>query len=59
MNRADQPRQIEMVPLRSLKPAERNARTHSKKQVEQVAHSMKRFGVINPLIVDTSQAVQS
>ncbi len=57
MNRADQPRQIEMVPLRSLKPAERNARTHSKKQVEQVAHSMKRFGVINPLIVDSRNRI--
>jgi DNA modification methylase len=43
---------VEMVPLRSLKPAQRNARTHSKKQIRQIADSMKQFGVINPLIVD-------
>src|SRR6266516_5110799 len=43
---------IEMLPPRSLRPAERNARTHSKKQVRQIAESMMRFGVINPLITD-------
>jgi DNA modification methylase len=48
----DLPWRVEMVPLRSLKPAERNARTHSKKQIRQIAESMKRFGVINPLIVN-------
>jgi DNA modification methylase len=45
-------RQIEMVPLQSIKPANRNARTHSKKQIEQISNSMRRFGVINPIIVD-------
>jgi DNA modification methylase len=43
---------IEMLPPRSLQPAQRNARTHSKKQIRQIADSMVRFGVINPLIVD-------
>jgi DNA modification methylase len=43
---------IEMLPPRSLRPAERNARTHSKKQVRQIAESMMRFGVTNPLIAD-------
>jgi DNA modification methylase len=43
---------VEMVPLSKLRPADRNARTHSKKQVGQIAKSMKRFGVINPLIAD-------
>jgi hypothetical protein len=42
-----------MASLGSLKPAARNARTHSKKQVEQIADSMRRFGVINPIIVDS------
>jgi hypothetical protein len=46
------PRQIEMVAIHRLKPAPQNARTHSKKQITQVANSMKRFGVINPLVVD-------
>jgi ParB-like chromosome segregation protein Spo0J len=46
------PRQIEMVAIHRLKPAPQNARTHSRKQIAQVANSMKRFGVINPLVVD-------
>jgi len=40
---------MEMLPPQSLMPAQRNARTHSKKQI---ADSMKRFGVINPLVAD-------
>jgi hypothetical protein len=45
-------RQIEMVSLSSLQPANRNVRTHSKKQIEQVASSMVRFGVTNPVVTD-------
>lgn len=36
---------IEMLPLRRLRPAARNARTHSKKQIRQIADSIERFGV--------------
>ena len=36
----------------SLRPAERNARTHSKKQIREIANSIARFGVTNPIIVD-------
>jgi DNA modification methylase len=43
---------IEMVPPCTLKPSDRNARTHSKKQIRLIADAMKRFGVINPLVVD-------
>ena len=43
---------IEMLPPQSLRPAKRNARTHSKKQIRQIANSMARFGVINPVIAD-------
>ena len=46
------PGPIEMVGLGRLRLARRNARTHSKKQIRQIADSMLRFGVINPLIVD-------
>jgi DNA modification methylase len=35
-----------------LKPHERNARTHSKKQIRQIADSIKRFGFTNPVLVD-------
>lgn len=35
-----------------LKPYERNARTHNKAQVKQIAASIKEFGFTNPIIVD-------
>lgn len=43
---------IEMLAPRGLRPAERNVRTHSKKQIRQIADLMVRFGVINPVIAD-------
>lgn len=45
-------RKLEMVPLNLLKPARRNARMHSKKQIELIAQSIRRFGWINPIIAD-------
>ena len=38
-------------PIPSLRPHERNARTHSKKQIEQIAASIRRFGFTNPVLV--------
>lgn len=35
-----------------LKPYPRNARTHSKKQIRQIAESINRFGFINPILID-------
>lgn len=35
----------------SLKPYARNARTHSKKQIKQIASSIERFGFVNPVLV--------
>lgn len=43
--------QIEMVAVAKLRPYERNARTHSRKQVAQIADSIKRFGFTNPVLV--------
>jgi ParB-like nuclease family protein len=43
---------IEMRPPQSLRAAKRNARTHSKKQIQQIHDSMARFGVINPVVAD-------
>ncbi|TNE31626.1 MAG: site-specific DNA-methyltransferase, partial [Alphaproteobacteria bacterium] len=34
-----------------LKPYSRNARTHSKKQIKQIAASIERFGFTNPVLV--------
>ena len=46
----DLPWLVEMLSVSSLRPSARNARTHSKKQIRQIADSMKRFGVINPIV---------
>jgi len=36
----------------SLKPDPRNARTHSKRQVEQIVASIREFGFSNPILID-------
>ncbi len=36
----------------SLKPDPRNARTHSKRQVEQIVASIREFGFTNPILRD-------
>jgi hypothetical protein len=41
-----------MLSIKRLRPAPRNARTHSKKQIREIADSMVRFGVTNPILVD-------
>ena len=44
---------IQMVSARSLKPSARNPRTHSKKQIRQIADSMRRLGKwTHPLLID-------
>lgn len=43
--------------LANLKPWAKNARTHSKKQIRQVAESIKRFGFTNPILIDETDTV--
>ena len=43
---------IEMLPVDALRPWARNARTHSKKQVRQIADSIRTFGFTNPVLID-------
>src|SRR5215212_4825946 len=38
--------------LAVLKPRANNPRTHSKKQIAQIAKAIRRFGFINPILVD-------
>ena len=40
-----------------LAPAPRNARTHSKKQIRQIAASIERFGFTNPVLLDGEDRV--
>lgn len=43
---------IEHLPTASLRPYARNARTHSPKQIAQIAASIREFGFNNPVLVD-------
>jgi hypothetical protein len=43
---------IENLPPGQLKPWPRNARTHSKQQVQQIARSIERFGFTQPVLID-------
>ena len=36
----------------ALQPRATNARTHSKKQIRQIANSIERFGFNNPVLID-------
>ncbi|MCR9196063.1 MAG: site-specific DNA-methyltransferase [Hyphomonas sp.] len=40
-----------------LKPYERNARTHSKKQISQIAASIRQFGFNNPVLISESDEI--
>jgi ParB-like chromosome segregation protein Spo0J len=43
---------IEFWPIDRLRPYERNPRTHSEAQVDQIAASMVEFGWTNPILID-------
>lgn len=43
---------IRYVSLADLKPWPSATRTHSKKQIRQIAQSIRRFGFINPIVID-------
>jgi len=40
-----------------LKPNPRNARTHSKKQIKQIAQSIRAFGFIAPVLIDENAMI--
>jgi len=46
-----------MVPVDSLIPYARNARTHSEEQIAQIAASIREFGWTNPILTDGDNGV--
>lgn len=48
---------IEIWPVGRLIPYARNARTHSDEQVAQIAASIREFGFLNPILVDTTDGI--
>src|SRR3954447_22884420 len=45
------------VPVARLRPYARNARTHSKKQIRQIANSIERFGFTNPVLISDESEI--
>src|SRR3954469_11255941 len=49
--------ELEYVSITELRPWRRNARTHSRKQVRQIADSIQRFGFTNPVLIDRENTI--
>ena len=47
----------ELIAVEDLAPSPRNARRHSKRQIEQLKASIEEYGFINPIIVDEKNRV--
>jgi DNA modification methylase len=48
---------IEYTLVRELRPYPNNARTHSKKQIKQIAKSIERFGFNNPVLINDQKQI--
>lgn len=48
---------MKIVKIADLKPYPKNARTHSPKQIRQIAKSIKSFGFTNPVLVDKDNCI--
>src|SRR5262245_12546213 len=48
---------VETRPLAELRDNPRNARTHSDKQINQLAASIRTFGFVTPILIDESGMV--
>lgn len=50
-------RQLEERAVALLKPHERNARKHTPKQLKQIEASIRRFGFLNPVLIDEADHI--
>src|ERR1700757_2814705 len=48
---------IDYMRVCELRPYPNNARTHSKKQIRQIANSIAKFGFCNPVLIDDSKQI--
>lgn len=51
------PLKVELRPVSGLKPAKRNARRHSERQIAQIKASIGRYGFLNPVLVDAEGSI--
>ena len=54
---AERPLTVTYRPVGTLVPSPHNARTHSKRQVEQIVASIREFGFTNPILIDSDGSV--
>ena len=52
-----QPTVLEQLAIGELRPNPNNARTHSKHQLEQLQRSLREFGAVAPILVDSENNV--
>ncbi|MEM9478015.1 MAG: ParB/Srx family N-terminal domain-containing protein, partial [Pseudomonadota bacterium] len=50
---------IENRPIDALTPYANNPRTHSARQIRQIAESLKRFGWTNPVLIDAEDRIMA
>src|SRR6516165_410910 len=50
-------RKVTFLPISDLATNPRNARTHSPRQIAQIARSIERFGFNNPVLVDGNNQI--
>lgn len=48
---------MKFLKITQLKPYPKNARTHSAKQIRQIARSIKEFGFTNPILIDAENNI--
>jgi DNA modification methylase len=48
---------IVSLPITALRSCSHNARTHSRKQIRQIADSLQEFGFTNPILVDCNNTI--
>src|ERR1043166_1832420 len=48
---------VKYLPVSSLKARVKNPRTHSPKQLNQIAESIKKFGFLTPILIDAENQI--
>lgn len=48
---------LHYLPSDELKPYKNNPRTHSKRQIKQIANSIQEFGFTNPILIDENNMI--
>lgn len=49
--------EVRYIPVDSITPYEKNSRTHSKAQVDQICDSINEFGFTNPILLDETNTI--